>query len=145
MRLKKTLRFLEEMEPTEAKHFLQKALGNSVLVRDEATVEELLAELTYIPLATIQAASYVVKKSITISRYLALMKKTEKEMIKLLSQDFRDTTREKEAKNAVAVTWLVSFEQIRRDKPEAANILLFLALIEHKAIPLSALPSARGD
>lgn len=70
------------------------------------------------------------------------MKDTEGEMISLLSRDFKDNTRDSNSRNAVAVTWLISFEQIKRDDPKAAEILFFLAFIKVKEIPLSILPSS---
>ena len=48
------------------------------------------------------------KKSITVSKYLNLMKSAEKEMVKLLSYGFGNIPLIKESRNPVAVTWLVS-------------------------------------
>ena len=136
---------LDEMDAKEAKTFLSKSLRNDELVQDESLVSELLDELSYLPLAIAQASSYIIKTSITISKYLSLMRNTEKDTVELLSRDFRDHTRAKESQNAVAITWLVSFEQIRNDEPLAADILFFLSCIENKAIPISIIPDGPSN
>jgi hypothetical protein len=66
-------------------------------------------------------------------------------MIQLMSAEFRDNTRYPESTNAVAATWLVSFEQIRNYAGIAANLLAFISCIEPKAIPRSLLPVQDGD
>ena len=137
---------LEEMAPAEAKTFLQWSLGNDYLLQDEQSVEQLLEELTFLPLAIAQASAYITRASITIPEYLALMRNTQ-DFVELLSRDFRDKTRDKESRNAIAVTWLVSFSQIEREDPVAMNLLFFMACIESNAIPRSILPlsGSEGD
>ena len=134
---------LQEMSIHEATLFLEKFFQREYLVQNQALVKEFLEELAYLPLAIVQASAYIIKNSTTISKYLALIKTTEKEMISLLSQDFHDNTRSKESHNAVAVTWLVSFDQIKKDEPTAADLLFFLAFLENKAIPLTILPASK--
>ena len=134
---------LKEMNIEEAEHFFAKSLGGRDLLQDINTVKELLKELTCLPLAISQAASYIAKCSITISEYLALMRSSEEEMIKLLSRDSRDNTRDTD--NAIAMTWLVSFKQIKHEEPMAADILFYLAFLENKAIPLKILPRSGSE
>ncbi|KAK0728553.1 P-loop containing nucleoside triphosphate hydrolase protein [Lasiosphaeria miniovina] len=47
--------------------------------------------------------------------------------------------------NAVATTWLVSFDQIRKLDTAAADLLMFMSHIEPKGIPRSILPSAESQ
>ncbi len=124
---------LHEMSPCEAKSVLQRWLTMEDL-EDNAAVEELLNELTYLPLAITQAAAYLKRNQISIATYLKLLRGTEKDMISLMSSEFHGSN------NAVATTWLVSFDQIRRSDPAAAAILSFISQIEPKAIPQSILP-----
>ena len=133
---------LEAMNLEEAKMLLQKSLGRG---EEEKIMEDLLEELTYLPLAINQASSYMIKSSITIAEYLELMRDTEEEMVKLLSRDIQDSSRGN-TRNAIAVTWLISFDLIKRDEPNAADMLFFLASLENKAIPHSILPvNSKGD
>ena len=47
--------------------------------------------------------------------------------------------------NAIAATWLVSFNQIRRSNSDAADLLSFISTIENKAIPRSLLPAMEPE
>jgi hypothetical protein len=65
---------------------------------------ELLDELTYLPLAIAQAAAYLNRNRMSIAKYLKLLQSTEQDIVTLISREFRDNTRYKESKNAVAAT-----------------------------------------
>ncbi|MCJ1381674.1 hypothetical protein MMC17_004785 [Xylographa soralifera] len=134
---------LQEMDQKEAEAFLVKSLIQKELLDDEAGITALLNELTFLPLAIAQAAAYLNAMQISIQEYLSLLRSTEQETISLLSREFRDGTRYKSSehsKNAVATTWLVSFNQIRRSDSVAADLLSFMSRIENKAIPRSIMP-----
>ncbi|KAJ4211786.1 hypothetical protein NW759_012074 [Fusarium solani] len=134
---------LDEMKPPEALIFLGKSINSKLLLADHSVVSELLEELTYLPLAVAQAAAYLNRNKVTITRYLELLQGTEQEMTSLLSREFHDRTRYRGSQNAVATTWRVSFDQILAHDPMAANLLRFISRIEPKDIPLPMLP--RGD
>ena len=136
---------LMQMSMEEAKLFLEKILGRQAILQNETATTEVLTELTCLPLAIVQASSYMVTKSVSIPRYLAIMRSTNDEIIKLLSNDFKDNTRDETSSNALATTWLVSFKQIQRDNPHAADMLFCAALLENKAIPLTLLPSIESN
>ncbi|KAI0452034.1 hypothetical protein F5B21DRAFT_355977 [Xylaria acuta] len=131
---------LHEMSKEEASEFLNKTLIDKKLLQDETTTQELVQELTCLPLAIAQAAAYLNQKQIPIKKYLALLRNTEKDLVSLMSRDFHDNTRYPGSQNAVATTWLVSFDQIRRFDPNAAELLSFVSFIEPKAISQSILP-----
>ena len=134
---------LQNMTDEEAETFLRKSLTWEDLLQDEAATAELLTELTHLPLAIAQAAAYLNAMQISLREYLSLLKHAEEDAISLLSREFRDETRYKgseHTKNAVATTWLVSFNYIRRSDPVAADLLSFMSCIEHKAIPQRMLP-----
>lgn len=63
----------------------------------------------------------------------------------LMSREFEDETRYRGSQNAVATTFLVSFEQIRSPDPVAVELLSFISCIETKAIPRSFLPSSQSE
>ncbi len=67
---------LPQMNLQEAKSVLQRWLAPAVLEHN-ATVEELLDELTYLPLAVAQAAVYIKRNQITITIYLELLRSTD--------------------------------------------------------------------
>ncbi|MCJ1279782.1 hypothetical protein MMC21_007606 [Puttea exsequens] len=135
---------IEKMNDEEAEIFLKKSLIRKQSLQDRAVTAELLTELTHLPLAIAQAAAYLDTMQISIQEYLSLLRNTEQDTISLLSREFRDETRYERSehiKNAVATTWLVSFNHIRRSDPIAADLLSFISCIEYKAIPRSILPS----
>lgn len=78
-----------EMDQVEAR----KPLGNSLIQihvkEDEVTIKppDLLACL---PLAIIQAATFINENGVSISAYIALYENGENEAIELLSKDFED-------------------------------------------------------
>ena len=131
---------LQEMDPLEAADFLEMSLIQKDLLCDEAATAELLKELTCLPLAIAQATAYINKKQIHIVEYVELLHGTPQDIISLMSKEFRDHTGYPGLQKAVATTWLVSFDQIRKSNRAAANLLAFISCIEPKGIPQSLLP-----
>ncbi|KAF2623531.1 hypothetical protein BU25DRAFT_349981 [Macroventuria anomochaeta] len=115
------------------------------LLRSSAGIDTLLDKLTCLPLAIAQAAAYLNKTRSTIDRYLQLLDSTEQNLIDLMSKKFRDDTRYDDSANAVATTWVVSFDHIRKRDKAATDLLMFISCIEWKAIPRSILPSAHSE
>lgn len=131
-----------EMDEKAAKQVLRKSLIDQGLLSDDRITIEFLKQLTFLPLAIIQAAAYINKNEISLSEYLALLEDKEQNIIELLSEDFEDEGRYRDVKNPVANTWLISFEQIRRRDPLSAEYLSFMSCIDPKGIPQSLLPPA---
>ena len=129
-----------ELDNEAAMDLLKKCLASPSLVENWQDATALLAELTYLPLAIVQAAAYINENGITLADYLSLLKEEEEEIINLLSEEFEDSGRYHNVKNPVATTWLISFEQIRRRDPLAAEYLSFMACVDAKDIPQSLLP-----
>ncbi|OAL56071.1 HET-domain-containing protein [Pyrenochaeta sp. DS3sAY3a] len=136
---------LGSMSREDAAAFLEKSVVKKKLVQDRATTGELLDELAYLPLAIAQAAAYLNMNKISITKYMQLLKSTEQSLVSLMSKEFRDHTRYKGSANAVAMTWVVSFSQIRKRDTAAADLLAFLSFIEWRAIPRSLLPKLSSD
>jgi hypothetical protein len=136
---------LHEMDEQEAIRFLEKSLIRKDLLRDHATVTELLGELTCLPLAITQAAAYLNTKQVPIAEYLELLRGTEQDITGLMSKEFYDHTRYKGSQNTVATTWLVSFDQVRKTDSGVAELLSFMSRIEPKAIPQSILPYLQSN
>ncbi|KAF2812814.1 TPR repeat protein [Mytilinidion resinicola] len=133
------------MNQQDAGDFLGKSLIRKDLLRNSASRDTLLDELTCLPLAIAQAAAYLNKTSMSITKYLHLLRSTEQDLIDLMSREFRDDTRYNSSANAVATTWVVSFNHIRARDAVAVGLLLFISCIEWKAIPHSILPSVQSE
>jgi tetratricopeptide (TPR) repeat protein len=133
------------MNRQDAMDFLKKSLRNKKHLSNDAIAKELMDELAHLPLAIAQAAAYLNRNSTPMQRYLRLLRNTEKDMVSLLRKEFQDNTRYKESANAVATTWVVSFNQIQERHRPAADLLAFMSCIEWKAIPRSLLPPAQSE
>lgn len=120
---------------------LRRALIRKELLQDEAAVSKLLVELDCLPLAITQAAAYTNCNMVSLRRYTELVADTEQNMVHILSIAFRDKTRYRQAANAVATTWLLSFGQTMATDEDAAELFRYMACLEWKAIPHSILPA----
>ena len=76
----------------------------------------------------------------SVAEYLRLLRWADQDTASLMSREFYDGTRYRASQNAVATTWLVSFEQICKYYGAAAELLSFMSCIEPKGIPQSMLP-----
>jgi hypothetical protein len=132
---------LLEMTQHAAQRMLEKYLNDPALTNEQHEEKLLLKELSYLPLAIVQAAAYINVNKKTIKDYLSLLAEQKtKEVIELCVEGSEDTLRHGRTHNPVATTWLISLEQIRRDDPSAADHLFFLACIDRKDIPQDLLP-----
>jgi tetratricopeptide (TPR) repeat protein len=128
---------LDEMHIDDAEQMLRNLLEKPKILSDHENTKELLHTLTCLPLAIVQAASYLNKNDESITTYLKLLRQPEDNVIKLLSEAFNDQGRYKTALNPIATTWLVSFQQIKRENPLAARYLAFASCLSEKNIPQS--------
>ncbi|KAK9384145.1 hypothetical protein V1515DRAFT_576687 [Lipomyces mesembrius] len=126
-----------ELDESVAIDLLQKYIPHEHdLGKHEDDTKSLLKQLTCLPLAIVQAASYINENDIPLAEYLSLLAEQEEEVIGLLSEHFEDDS----SKNPVAMTWLISFEQIRLKDKWAAEFLSFIACVDSKNVPRELLP-----
>ncbi|ETS75698.1 hypothetical protein PFICI_12642 [Pestalotiopsis fici W106-1] len=136
---------VEQMSYDEALPFLEKSLHKIPGPQDDNSIRELFTHLTYLPLAIAQAAAYLNENMMPIRKYLGLLRGAENDVARVLGRDFKDYTRYRSSRNAIATTWLISFEQIQKSNRAATKILSFLSCIEPKAIPESILPKCESE
>ncbi|WYZ44562.1 hypothetical protein EsH8_VII_000998 [Colletotrichum jinshuiense] len=137
---------INAMDRDEAKSLLGKHIHRQELLQDQDSVLELLGFLTYLPLAITQASAYLNRnRHISLARYLRLLQGTEQTLISTMSREFRDSTRYPDSPNAIATTWLVSFNQIKESDRFATELLYFISRIESKFIPRSILPCSGSE
>ncbi|KAF4772744.1 putative phosphorylase superfamily protein [Colletotrichum scovillei] len=137
---------LANMSFDEAHSFMRHSLVKG-LYEEGNVLNELLEDLTYLPLAIAQSAAYMNENRTSMREYLDLLRNTEQDMIELLSSKFHDRTRyrNKDSQHPVATTWFLSFSKIHKDHPQAASLLMFLSCIEPKGIPRSILPKLPSE
>ncbi|RYP74430.1 hypothetical protein DL769_004007 [Monosporascus sp. CRB-8-3] len=104
---------------------------------DKDSAADLLRALDYIPLAITQAAAYINRRAprVSVRTYLETMQKSDKKKGSLLNSDAGDLRRDETVSNSVVTTWQVTFEQIRRERPSAANLLSFMSFFNPQGIP----------
>lgn len=135
---------VKEMDGEMAIDLLTKSLIRNDRPINRLVALKLLEQLTFLPLAIVQAAAYINENGMTLLDYILLLNEQEQDIVNLLSEDFEDDGRYQDIKNPVAMTWLISFEQIQRLDPLAAEILSFMACIDPKAVPQSLLPPGQS-
>ncbi|KAI7912767.1 kinesin light chain [Pyricularia oryzae] len=136
---------LVQLNNDESRQLLHQGLQTSQ-IGDEKSTNKLLEYLVRLPLAIRQASAYMqLNMYMTIAKYLEICKASNQNMIAMLSRDFGEQDRYEKTANAIATTWLISFEQITRDAPLAASYLRNIAYFAEKDIPISLLPDGRED
>ncbi|EXL95034.1 hypothetical protein FOIG_12469 [Fusarium odoratissimum NRRL 54006] len=143
---KTTVETLLRMHPEEATGLLKKSLINKDELEDIENVSQLLDALTYLPLAIAQAAAYMNVYETSIAEYIRVFNDTDAQnIIELLEEGYDDEVHYDRSQGAVATTWIVSFDRIRRTAPAAADLLSFMACVEPKGIPRSILPKLKTE
>lgn len=131
---------LVEMNEKEATQMLENSLISKDQLDSRKATSDLLKRLANIPLAIAQAAAYININQITIREYLRVLRHTDQDEIELMSERLHDRTHCDTSQGAVATTWIITFNQIRKTAPPAARLLSFIAYIEPTNIPRSLLP-----
>ena len=122
-----------EMSLAESIELIQGVLEDDQLNHED--LARLSGQLEYLPLALVQAAAFVQENSTTIANYLQLLEQSDDNLIKLLSKPFEAVGRDSGVPHAVALTWVVSFQQISHRYPEASYLLSLMCFFNRQGIP----------
>ncbi|KZF19132.1 hypothetical protein L228DRAFT_271392 [Xylona heveae TC161] len=125
---------VSELSVEETKMLLESKIHDCNIWDDEIATE-LLEALEYLPLAVTQAAAFISENQMTIAAYLQRIKLAESELQEYLSEELEDSRRDLQGQNSVMRTWKISFEQISRQNPRAAEILSMMAVLDRQGIP----------
>ena len=105
----------------------------------ESEAKALVQALECIPLAITHAAAYIRMREprVTISTYLQLFRESAANQANLLSnEDVRnDLRRDHSIRHAVITTWQISFNQIRKTKSAATDLLALISMFDRQGIP----------
>ena len=127
--------FLSALTLKESISLLDTRLGSRK--NDIEDLEKLSEELCGVPLALVQASSFIRQNFLSIPNYLELYRASDTDKIELLSEDFDDEIRDPETRNPVAATWCITFDHILKRDPMAAEILSVMSTLDAQAIPES--------
>ncbi|KAF2730079.1 HET-domain-containing protein [Polyplosphaeria fusca] len=133
---------LKEMAPDTAQKMLENYLSISLSISEQHEAQLLLQELSYLPLAIVQAAAYIKTRNITIQAYRSQVDRQRESVLRCGSTLPEDSLEERDTTGPVATTLLISLERIRDEEALAADYLFLAACVDRKDIPLDLLPSS---
>jgi hypothetical protein len=112
-------------------------------IYDESSGEELVRALECVPLAITQAAAFINRRApdMSVAQYLDKFRMSDGKKASLLNRDAGDLRRDERAANSVVTTWQITFEQIRQERPTAAELLSLMSFFNPQGIPEAVLQS----
>jgi hypothetical protein len=129
------------LEPAQARLLLLSKLPRDISQED---TDELTNALEYLPLTITQAAAYLKQIETTASEYLELLRAGKQDIPDLLEESIHDPGRDRES-NCVFQTWKISFDQISKQNPRAADALSLMATLDRQAISKELLLQPEGS
>jgi tetratricopeptide (TPR) repeat protein len=125
---------------------MDKKLGKLVAGQDTACAA-LVAALEYMPLAIVQATSYLLQRAqrCSVSQYLEKFRRNDRKRAGLLDFEGGQLRRDPGAKNSIILTWQISFDYIRNMRPSAADLLSLMCFCDRQGIPESLLRGLGND
>ncbi|KAH8723386.1 kinesin light chain 3 [Phaeosphaeriaceae sp. PMI808] len=127
---------LGEMTPDAAQRMLENYLEAPLSGSELQEAKPLLQELSYLPIAIIQAAAYINTSNVTLRFYQSLLIKKKEEIFEYSSELSESKPHERVAKGPVDATLLISVDEIQRNSSLAADHLFLAACVNRKDIPL---------
>ncbi len=112
----------------ESRAYIQKVLDILISESDVMQIEKLAETLGRLPLALVQAAAYIKRNKMTISRYLELYEQKKRELLnsKIVPHDYHAS---------VYITWDITMEAICKEYLLAASLLNICAYLASNNIP----------
>lgn len=124
---------VQPMSNEEAKSLFLSKLQGEKFEFDEVELRDLLEELDNLPLAVSQAVAFIEENGVSIAEYIKALRGEEAE--EFLYEELDDSRRDEESVNSVFRTWKLSYDQIKRQKPRAADLLSLLAMLDRQSVP----------
>ncbi|CAM1505177.1 Fc.00g108140.m01.CDS01 [Cosmosporella sp. VM-42] len=121
------------MTEDEADQLVQKMLLASEMTTQEIT--DLATHLEYLPLALAQAVAFIRENTITIGAYIQLLEESDLAIANRLSEPFEAVGRDSDTPHALALTWIISFEQIEQRHAVASEVLSLISFFDRQDIP----------
>ena len=117
------------LNPENSKDLLRYKISDENWSEDDAM--QLVEHLSFLPLAITQAAAFASENSLSVSEYLEILITNEDDLKELLNEHLEDPRRDWRSENSVIRTWKLSFEQISKESPRAAEVLSLLATLDY--------------
>ncbi|KAJ5787952.1 hypothetical protein N7457_002942 [Penicillium paradoxum] len=127
---------IDAMDEIAALNLLQKKLGTGTRAEELIALAQML---DFMPLAITQAAAYIKRKAprVSVAKYMKVFQESPKRSTDLLTRENQGESlrRDWEAKNSLLITWQISFDHIRQERPLAADLLSMMSLFDRQGIP----------
>jgi tetratricopeptide (TPR) repeat protein len=140
---------LQDLTADTALKVLQNHLMRPVLDTEQYEAEDLLRELSHLPIAVVQAAACMNASIMTVEEYRAQLDEHKKSVVGYSSDPSGSNVRNFGVTDPVATTLSVSIDQITRIDPSAADYLCLAACVDRKDILIDLLeavsPQKRED
>ncbi|GKZ47865.1 hypothetical protein AbraIFM66951_011440 [Aspergillus brasiliensis] len=126
---------VDNMTKEESRCLIKSALSGNYPT--ESDMDELAGLLDYLPLAIMQAASFMEENVLTVNEYIKLHNDSDETKMNLLCEPFETLGRDSETPNALATTLIVSLDHINTKEPNAIEALSLVAFLDQHNIPSS--------
>lgn len=112
----------------------EKKLG---MKADQEEIIRLTTMLESMPLAIAQAAAYIKQRAprYSVKKYLEDFQKSDRKRTTLLKYHEGTYRRDEEAENAILLTWQITFDHLRQERPSAADLLSLMSFFDRQRIP----------
>jgi hypothetical protein len=103
---------------------------------NEEDIIELITALEFMPLVIVQAATYIKQRASrsSVKQYLQEFQKNDRRKISLLNYEGGQLHQDQEAKNSIILTWQISFDHMRQERPTAAELLSLMSFFDQQGI-----------
>jgi hypothetical protein len=140
---------LHNLTPDAALRMLQNRLTRSLSSIEQQEAMHLLGQLSYLPLAIVQASAYMEASGVAVQQYQAQLAKHREAALEHGDDSSEGELQESGLRNTIAATLSLSISQVRQSNAVAADCLFLAACADRKDIPLDLLdaasPQARED
>ena len=123
---------LHSMTADEAETLFLSKLERDISQCDKSELHLLLDELDHLPLALSQAAAFIHQNDLSVADYVNALRGEEAE--EFLDEELDDFRRDEESVNSAFRTWKISHDQIRQQKPRAADLLSLFAMFDRQSV-----------
>jgi DNA polymerase III delta prime subunit len=140
---------LHELTPDTALRMLRNRLTTPLSDTEQQDAMHLLSELSYLPLAVVQAAACMNASHMTAQQYRAQLAEHKEAALEFSDDPPEGELRESGLRDTVAATLSLSMSQVRHSNVVAADYLFLAACVDRTDISLDLLeaasPQARED
>jgi tetratricopeptide (TPR) repeat protein len=133
---------LQDLTADLALRMFQNHLMSPLLDAEEHEAKDLLRELSYLPIAIVQAAACMNASSMTVQEYRAQLDEHKRLALGYSSDFSGDNVQSSGVANPVATTLFVSMNQITHSNASAADYLSLAACVDRKDILVDLLEAA---